>query len=371
MGAGADGTMWIGYRHGGGIDRVHPQLGGIAIEKGVQRRGSDGLVYFLEFDASGRLWVGTERGVDTWDGARWSHYDTRDGLAWDDCNLNAFAEEADGTVWIGTSGGLSRFKPSPHREPGAPPEVVFTKLVMGRTNVSGQRNPSFGIRSNSLIARYAAPNAPRENGVVFRYRLEGANSTWTETVQRELQFAELAPGAYRMELEARDSDGVWSGHRAEFAFEILPPWYWRWWFVGTCGLILVSVVLGVLRLRMLGAQRREHALQRIVEEKTADLRRVNEDLSRLSALDSLTGLANRRMFDQTLWFRVQKLPRRCPRAPQDRSRPNQISKATVDVRPSPSGSSLCGLINSSQNWRLFAQRPFKMHRDSRFRMGGK
>ena len=308
LGAGADGTMWIGYRHGGGIDRIHPQPVGIAIEKGVQRRGSDGLAYFLEFDASGRLWVGTERGVDMWDGSRWSHYDARDGLAWDDCNLNAFAEEADGTVWIGTSGGLSRFKPRP-RTPIAAPEVVFTKLVMGRTDVFGQRNPSLGIHSNALIARYAAPNAPHQNGIVFRYRLEGANSTWTETAQRDLQFAELTPGAYRLEIEARDSDGVWSGHRAEFPFEILTPWYWTWWFVGACGLIPVSVVLGFLRLRMLAAQRREQELQRIVEEKTADLRRVNEDLLRLSSVDSLTGLANRRVFDQTLNLECNRLKR--------------------------------------------------------------
>jgi diguanylate cyclase (GGDEF)-like protein len=309
LGAGADGTMWIGYRYGGGIDRIHPKGGGITIEKGVQRRGSDGLVYFLEFDASGRLWVGTERGVDTWDGARWGHYDTKDGLAWDDCNLNAFAEEADGTVWIGTSGGLSRFKLLPHRAPEAPPEVVFTKLVMGRTDVSGQHNPSLGVHSNSLMARYSAPNAPRQNGVVFRYRLEGANSTWTETAQRELRFAELAPGAYRLEIEARDGDEVWSGQRAEFAFEILTPWYWTWWFVSTCLLIPLSVLLGVLRLRVLAAQGRERELQRIVAEKTADLRRINEDLSRLSSLDSLTGLANRRVFDETLKVECARLKR--------------------------------------------------------------
>jgi diguanylate cyclase (GGDEF)-like protein len=309
LGAGADGTMWTGYRYGGGIDRIHPQPDGIAIEKAVQRLGSDGLVYFLEFDASGRLWVGTERGVDTWDGSSWGHYDSRDGLAWDDCNLNAFAEEADGTVWIGTSGGLSRFTPRPHHAPEAPPEVVFTKLVMGRTDVSGQRNPSFGIHSSSLIARYSSPNAPRVNGVVFRYRLEGANSSWTETAQRELQFAALAPGAYRLEIEARDSDGVWSGHRAEFPFEILTPWYWTWWFAGTCILIPVSVALGALRLRMLGAKRREHELQRMVEEKTADLRRVNEDLLKLSSLDALTGLANRRAFDQTLEMECARLKR--------------------------------------------------------------
>ena len=309
LGAGADGVIWTGYRHGGGIDRIHPGPGGIAIEKGVQRPGSDGLVYFLEFDASGRLWVGTERGVDTWDGLHWNHYDSRDGLAWDDCNLNAFAEEPDGTVWIGTSGGLSRFKPRPQGEHNAPLAVIFTKLVIGGTDVSGRPNPSVGFHASSLIARYAAPNAARENGVVFRYRLEGANSTWTETDQRELRFAELASGSYRLKIEARDNDGVWSDHAAEFAFEVLPPWYRTWWFVGTCALTSGVVVFFVVRLRMRAAQRREQELQRIVHEKTADLQRVNEELSRLSSVDSLTGLANRRVFDQTLRMECARLQR--------------------------------------------------------------
>ena len=75
------------------------------------------------------------------------------------------------------------------------------------------------------MARYSALNAQRENGVIFRYRLEGAASSWTETSQRELQFAKLAPGAYRLEIEARESDGVWSGHGAVFPFQILAPWY--------------------------------------------------------------------------------------------------------------------------------------------------
>ena len=303
LGAGENGTMWVGYRYGGGIDRIHPKPDGngtgVTIEKGVQRPGSDGLVYFLDFDASGRLWVGTERGVDMWDGSRWSHYDTNDGLAWDDCNLNSFAEEADGTIWIGTSGGLSRFKPMNHGSSQAP-EVVFTRLFMGRTDVSGLSNPSFRAPSNSLLARYSVPNAPRENEIVFRYRLEGANSAWTETAQRELQFAKLAPGEYRLEVEAQDGFGMWSGYKAEFPFRILTPWYWSWWFISLCALIPLSVVMVTIRVRMLGARKRERELVRLVEEKTVDLQRANDELSRLSYTDSLTGLANRRVFDQTL-----------------------------------------------------------------------
>jgi diguanylate cyclase (GGDEF)-like protein len=309
LGARSNGVVWVGYRFGGGIDRVHPQAGGVAIEKGIQRSGSDGLVYFLDFDATGRLWAGTERGVDVWDGARWSHYDMGDGLVSDDCNLNAFAAEPDGTVWIGTSAGLSRFKPLPRQAPDAPLAVVFTRLTIGNKDISGLRNPSFGVHANSLVARYSALNTQRENGVIFRYRLEGATTNWTETAQRELQFANLAPGKYQLEIEARESDGDWNGHSAVFPFRILTPWYSTWWFISLCILIPLSVAAGVMRLRFLGAQRRERELVRLVKEKTADLSRANEELSRLSFTDPLTGLANRRVFDQTLDKECARLKR--------------------------------------------------------------
>ncbi len=309
LGAGPNGTLWIGYRYGGGIDRIHPTARGVAIDKSVQRPGTNGLVYFLKFDASGRLWAGTERGVDLWDGSHWSHFDSSNGLVWDDCDLNAFAEEPDGTVWIGTSGGLSRFKPLPHNSSDAPLDVVFTKLVIGGKDVSGQRTPSFKIHANSLVARYSALNVARENEVLFRYQLEGAHSTWVETTQRELQFAQLSPATYRLDVEARRNDGIWSPHRAEFSFQVLPPWYKTWWFALLCAMIPMLGAAGIFRLRMLGAEKRERELLRLVEEKTTDLRRANDNLLRLSSTDPLTGLANRRVFDRELKRECARLKR--------------------------------------------------------------
>jgi len=309
LGAGPNGVMWVGYRFGGGIDRIHPQAGGVRIEKGVQRSGSNGLIYFLHFDSKGHLWAGTEHGVDVWDGTRWIHYDMNDGLAWDDCNLNAFGEEADGTLWIGTSAGLSRFNPLPHRAPDVPLEVVFTGLSIGKNDVSALRNPSFGSHSNSLVAGYSALNASRQSEVIFRYRLGGDNASWTETTQRELQFANLAPGSYRLEIDARDSDGPWSGHVTGFPFSIQPPWYFSWWFIALGAFIPLSVAAITLRLRFLGAQKRERELVKVVAERTADLSRANEELARLSYTDALTGLANRRIFNQTLETECSRLRR--------------------------------------------------------------
>jgi hypothetical protein len=50
----------------------------------------------------------------------------------------------------------------------------------------------------------------------------------------------------------------------------------------------MSVAAVVLRLRFWGAQKREHELVQVVEEKTADLCRANEELTRLLFTDPLT-----------------------------------------------------------------------------------
>lgn len=286
LGAGRNGEIWIGYRFGGGIDRVRLHSGELAVQKGLQRSGTDGLVYFLEFDASGHLWAGTEHGVDVWNGFRWSHYDTSDGLAWNDCDLNGFAQASDGTVWIGTSGGLSEFKPVPQPATDQTVDVVFTKLVMGGTDVSNRTNPSFDADTNSLVARYSALNVSNDRRILFRYRLN-SNSNWTETTQRELQLAQLAPGTYHLNVEAQDDDGDWSQNKAEFGFRVLTPWYSSWWFIGICILTPILVAGVVVRLRTLSGQRRERELQQ--------LQAAHDEIRNLAFFDPLTGLPNRRL----------------------------------------------------------------------------
>jgi diguanylate cyclase (GGDEF)-like protein len=287
LGVGTQGAIWVAYRFMSGMDRIHLRPNGLSVEKNVQRNGSDSIVYSINADMQGRMWAGTDHGVDVWDGARWSHYAMNDGLVWDNTSQNAFASEPDGTVWIGTSGGLSRFKPSLRHTLDAPIEVVFSKLLMGGTDVTSLSHPSFDIHNNSLVAHYAALNATRENAVVFRYQMEGASSGWTETTQRELQFAKLAPGDYKLDIEAQDYDGVWRAHRAEFAFTILTPWYKTVSFFIMCGLIPLCGILVYFRLRMAKASRREHDLQLLVE--------AQKTIQNLAFYDPLTELPNRRM----------------------------------------------------------------------------
>ena len=309
LGADPNGAIWVGYGLGGGIDRIQlgspgpasagAEAGGMTLFKGVQRQGSDGLIYFLGFDRSRRLWAGTEHGVDVWDGDHWSHYDTTDGLIWEDCDIGGFAAGADGSLWIGTSGGLSHFTPRADKSTGPTPAVVLTDVRMGRTDILGRQNPSFPNSSGTLVAKFAAPNAIRDSSLAFRYRLDGG-SAWTETAQRQVEFARLAPGNYQLEIQVRDRLGVWRSQTAKFPFVIETPWYRRGWFIALLVLVPFFGVSAAFRLRAVAARHREERLQELVDEKTSDLRQANEELLRLSTLDPLTGLANRRCFDEAL-----------------------------------------------------------------------
>ncbi len=292
LGPAPGGVMWVGYEFGGGIDRVRLEEGRLSVEKGIGRPKTDGMVYFLSRDAEGQVWAGTEHGVDVWNGKRWTHFDAEDGLVWNDCDLDAFAAEADGTVWIGTSGGLSRMTPRNVPESLTPAEVVFTRVTVGQKEVAPDANEILARFAEPMTVRFSALNVQRQGGLLFRYRLDGSNTPWTESDQHELHFPRLAPGQYRLEVEAQDGDGDWSSRAAILEFRILPPWYMTWWFYAACAVLPMLSAWALLRRRILRLRREEESFQKLKD--------AHDEIRTLAFYDPLTALPNRRLFTDHL-----------------------------------------------------------------------
>jgi signal transduction histidine kinase/ligand-binding sensor domain-containing protein/CheY-like chemotaxis protein len=269
---GPDGSLWIGYRDAFGITRLTVQPGQLKLEDFTVASGlrSDKSL-FLGFDSRGWLWAGSDHGVDVFDGARWRHYGRSEGLIWDDCNSNAFMADSDGSVWTGTSRGLSRFAPMATPAPNIPPPVVFTSVKLGDQTVDPAASLDVPYARNSLQVRFAALTFVQEPSVLFRYRLATVERRWLETAQRELNYPKLPPGQYTLEVMARNAQGMWSTDPARLTFQIQNPWWLTWWFR------MASVFLALLIGRRLW-QRRTHRLeaerQRLetaVNERTREL----------------------------------------------------------------------------------------------------
>jgi diguanylate cyclase (GGDEF)-like protein len=300
-GSGSYGTIWVGYRLTGAITRLRFENGANGTGKPtVTQFPAPGgpavnITYFLGFDSKNHLWAGTNLGVQVLDQTtnRWDKYDHRDGLIWDDCDLHAFAAEPDGHVWIGTSGGLSRFLPHANPVQPGPPRTVFTGVYDGKTQLDPASDPTLAYTSDPLVARFTALRFGRDRDLVFRYRLTPLVSAWKETPDRELQFPALPPGSYRLEVQARDSKSGWSEIPATFDFRVLAPWWRTWWFLGGCLLAGFLAAGVVFRRRTSREVAVRHALENAVAERT-------RELSHQYRHDVLTGLPNRLLFGERL-----------------------------------------------------------------------
>jgi diguanylate cyclase (GGDEF)-like protein len=296
LAADKSGAIWIGYRLSGTVTRLRVGDGKASMTHFAPPRGSAiNITYFLGFDARDRLWAGTNLGIQmfTGDGNPWDRYDHHDGLIWDDCDLHGFAAEPDGHIWIGTSGGLSRYLPRSAPAQPAPPRTVFTSVSIGKNEIDPARKLALDYSSDPLVARFTALRFGRERDLVFRYRLDPLFRRWTETPERELQFPALPPGNYRLEVEARDATGGWSNVPAAFQFRVLAPWWRRWWFLAAYSLggsALAGLFLWRRNVRQEGIR---HALENAVAERT-------RELSHQYRHDVLTGLPNRLLFGERL-----------------------------------------------------------------------
>jgi diguanylate cyclase (GGDEF)-like protein len=144
--------------------------------------------------------------------------------------------------------------------------------------------------------------------VRFRYRLDGFDADWVDAGARRAAFyTNTPPGRYRFRVIACNNDGVWNKAGASFSFVLSPHFHQTIWFKAALAAAVLLAAGAFFRARVAGLTRRRNELIRLVAERTRQLEEanqrleeVNRTLHRLSALDGLTGIANRRQFDQVL-----------------------------------------------------------------------
>src|SRR5205823_1498091 len=95
---------------------------------------SDLEITAIHQDRSGRLWLGTRKGLVRWDEPDRKVFTTHDGLSSDE--VRAIADDLEGNLWIGTvGGGLNRLRLRDSQftsfgEPGGLPSKDISSLYV-------------------------------------------------------------------------------------------------------------------------------------------------------------------------------------------------------------------------------------------------
>ena len=341
--AAPDGTLWIGTEHG--LDHLDPATGRVEhIERGLP----DKWVPDLAFDRKGRLWVGTHGGAVVLDGRTPCAPTGRGAQRAPACFVNVAAkihqkpfpaeelvEDASGKMWIGphlrvdagtwtaeTFGpadgsvfvnifiasrartrdgrllfgspqGLLVVDPAKIRPWTFAPNVVSTAGVTSLRLLPGHRT----FRLEFAALDFTAPER-----LAYRYTLEGYDSGWTaaDASERSLVYASLPAGSYTLRVAATNRDGVWSPRELRIPVVVPPAFYETLPFRIALVLAAAALIYLVYRLRVRQLRARSAALERVVAERTEELRVAYARIEEASLTDALTGLRNRRYLEQTI-----------------------------------------------------------------------
>ena len=319
------GRLWVAS-FGSGVQVLeshdaqgHWRFRRLGLREGLPHLGVDKL---LE-DSHGNIWVSTDNGIAVINGASFEIHALQrpQGLGMQTFWTNSGAKTAAGELLFGANDGLTVVRPERASPWTYRPPIVVTDVRSGGTSLSvaqfnrAREAPSplrissdqRGLKVEFAALDYSSPEHNR-----YAYRLDGFDADWiaTEANVRLASYTNLPPGHYTLELRGSNRDGQWS-EPLRMPILVDSAWYQTFGFRTAAvlfGLLLLSLLV---QARTVYLRQRQHELQALVNERTAELeKRSNElresqrQLELIAYNDPLTGLPNRRLFEDNLKQRV-------------------------------------------------------------------
>jgi len=284
-----DRTIWLAGRFPG---LIHIRVGNGAatvLDTHQAPELASNYIEILASDAKGRVWAGTDHGVNVLANGRTTLLNMQDGLIWNDTDWNAFLEENDGSVWIGTSGGASHLL-DPDAELIRPPfRAEIDSPRYGSSN-SGQHLLKPGSATpwdrSAFVVNFAGLTFLANRSLIYHYRMERFDAQTVETRSPFARFQQLPPGTYNFVVVAEDRGHNTFSSPASFPFTLSPPWWRTPLFYSIDGLAAAALLLLLWRWSNMVLLAQRERLKNLVAERTVELQR-------LAVTDALTGLLNR------------------------------------------------------------------------------
>jgi ligand-binding sensor domain-containing protein len=227
-------------------------------------------IYALAKGPDGSIWATGGAGVARLKDGQWTKYDSHNGLLNDECNSNGLVVASDGTVCVATMGGLARFDPKSESLPAA--ELSLYWRSRPEPGADGLGRLARGVRSVNLAwsAPWLAPTP-----VEFRTRVTPLSREWSQpTRAHDLNFANIGPGAWTVEVQARlEGSGAGGWTPPIVSRFLVPPYFWETvWAPILAGIGAVALTMVIWNLRSRRVRRRQLELQLAVAEAQANVR---------------------------------------------------------------------------------------------------
>ncbi len=251
---------------------------------------SSNVVASITEDNWGRFYFTTSRGVDRLNPVTGNlkRYTVADGMP---KGGGISFRDRHGALWFTGFNEIARLVPEPDEQHVAPPVLITGLRVtgiaqpiadLGETEIRGlELEPS----QNHIQIEFTGLAFGAGETLQYQYRLEGADGNWQPlTTQRSINYANLAPGAYRFFVRARNAEGIFSSTTASVAFTVLAPVWRRGWFMALVAALIALVAYTLYGYRVARFLEIERVRTRIASDLHDD---IGSNLTKIAILSEV------------------------------------------------------------------------------------
>lgn len=209
------------------------------------------------------IWAGTNRGLNkititSYDPLAYhvQHYNISSGLPSDE--INDFTVNGN-SIYVATNEGISLINEETHHDIQEEIPLYINSVKINDQDTIVLSSYSLNYTQNTFNIKFAAVSFKQSKNISYLYRLQGQDTTWRSTTNRDVQFTNLPPGHYKFQLLVQSNTNTFPIRPVEINFNISPPFYQSIWFKLVAAFMFWLILFGIIGWRIQSIKKKAEA----------------------------------------------------------------------------------------------------------------
>ena len=236
---------------------------------------SNASIHTIQMDGSVNLWATTNKGLSCIDTKNQTvkNFNTQDGLInFEYSDGASYFDNLTGQLYVGGTMGVDIIQTQEIKSSSFSPPIAINDLYIKNQVVEISENSVLTNRINlqnklelkynqNALTFYVSPLAywGKERHRIS-YRLKNFDDNWVINMPGQaINFTNLSPGKYYLQLRVSDENGIWSADEREIEIIIEPPFWSTPWAIAAYFILFIGIQLLIIRSYMRKEARKKEA----------------------------------------------------------------------------------------------------------------